>query len=52
MNECYYDKCIYHDKNEPFCIRQMCLATTKNLLKWSKERNKELNNENVTKISS
>jgi hypothetical protein len=35
MIECYYPQCAYHDKEEPFCLLNACVATQKDIKKWN-----------------
>jgi len=42
MIECYYSKCAYNYKTEPFCCEEECLATSKELQEWQHERRKKL----------
>ena len=41
MIECYFKKCKYHAQKTPFCTKEMCRATTKDLFVWRKEHRKQ-----------
>jgi len=38
MIECYYSSCANHDKDEPFCTKDICSATEEQVIIFRKER--------------
>jgi hypothetical protein len=42
MNECYYKWCYWHQKDEPFCTVDKCVASHTNLKYFFEMRKEEL----------
>lgn len=42
MIECYYQNCLHHSKEEPFCSLNSCLAAEIDKAKFEVERQEEL----------